>query len=108
MEEKKNLYLISKMKDNKKGLGKGKKGKKEDSCSSNQGKDLSHIKCFKCHRFGHYASHFHEKKGKGKQQFFFVANEEASTRVDEISSKLKAHFSMVSCLSSNIMFGVGS
>jgi hypothetical protein len=69
-EEEQNLALISKMKkDNKKGgLGKGQKGKKEDLGSSNQGKkDLSHIKCFKCQKFGHFASQCHEKKGKGKQ-----------------------------------------
>jgi len=49
MEERKNISLISKMKDNKKGLEKGKKGKKEDSSSSNQGKkDLSHVKCVEC------------------------------------------------------------
>jgi hypothetical protein len=38
------------------GPGKGQKGKKEDSSSSNQGKDLSRIKCFKCQKFGHFAS----------------------------------------------------
>jgi hypothetical protein len=70
-EEEQNLALINKMKKgNKKGgPGKGQKGKKEDSSSSNQGKkDLSHIKCFKCQKFGHFASQCHEKKGKGKQQ----------------------------------------
>lgn len=32
-------------------------GKKEDLVSLDHGKkDLSHVKCFVCHKFGHYAS----------------------------------------------------
>ena len=50
IEEEHNHALVSKMrKCRKKGLGKGPKGKNEDSSFSNQGKrDLSYIKCFKC------------------------------------------------------------
>jgi hypothetical protein len=111
MEEEQNLALINKMKKgNKKGVEKGQKWKKEDPGSFNHGnKDLSHIKFFKCQKFEHFASQCHEKKGKGKQQQHrkqFARSVEASTRVDELSSKLETHFSMVSCLSSNTMFDV--
>jgi hypothetical protein len=60
-EEEYNLPLINKMeKGNKKGgPGKGQEGKEGDSSSPDHGKnDSSHIKCFKCHMFGHYDSNF--------------------------------------------------
>jgi hypothetical protein len=51
-----------------KGRGKGSskgKGKSEES-TSQPGKDLSKIKCFICHKHGHYASEcLEKKKGKG-------------------------------------------
>jgi hypothetical protein len=62
-----NLALIRKMRRG------GKKGglmrglKEEDSSSSNQDKkNLSHVKCFKCDKMGHYAFKCPKKKGKGK------------------------------------------
>jgi hypothetical protein len=55
-----------------KGRGKGPnkgKGKSEESTSQPGKKDLSKIKCFICHKHGHYASQCPDKKkGKGKQQ----------------------------------------
>ena len=53
--------------------------------------------CLKCQKFGHYASQCHDKKGKGKQQLQkqFAGSAEASAGVDELSSKLETHFSMV-------------
>lgn len=61
-EEEQNLAHINKMRKGSKkgGRNKGHKGKKEDLGSSNQGeKDLSHIKCFKGKKFGHYASQWY-------------------------------------------------
>jgi hypothetical protein len=53
-----------------KGRGKGPnkgKGKSEESTSQPGKKDLSKIKCFICHKHGHYASQcLEKKKGKGK------------------------------------------
>nr|KUM47387.1 hypothetical protein ABT39_MTgene5572 [Picea glauca]QHR89570.1 hypothetical protein Q903MT_gene3592 [Picea sitchensis] len=69
-DEAQDLALIRKViKGGKKGgFGKGKK-KKEDSGSLNHGKkDPIHVKCFKCNKFGHYASKCPEKRGKGNQQ----------------------------------------
>jgi hypothetical protein len=50
-----------------------------------------------------------KKKGEGKQQQQkqFVRSAKASARVDELTSKLDATFSMVSRLSSNIVSSVG-
>ena len=30
-------------------------------------KDLSRIRCFECHDFGHYASHFPHQRGRGRR-----------------------------------------
>jgi hypothetical protein len=57
-EDAQDLALIEKMRKlgNKGGSQKGQK-KKEDLGILNHGKkDLSHVKCFKCHTFGHYTS----------------------------------------------------
>jgi hypothetical protein len=63
-----NLALFGQTKKGRrKGLNKG-KGKNEESTSQPR-KDLSKIKCFICHKHGHYESQCpNKKKGKGKQQ----------------------------------------
>jgi hypothetical protein len=43
-----------------------KKDKKEDS--SPRKKDLSKVKCFRCHQLGHYAKQCLKKTGKAKQK----------------------------------------
>lgn len=51
--------------NNKRGTKKSKKGKKENSGSCNEGnKDLSHIKCFMCQKFGHFASNVIKIRGR--------------------------------------------
>jgi hypothetical protein len=68
LEEAQDLALIGKVRKSRKkeGYEKGQK-KKEHSRPLNHGKkDLNYVKCFKHHKFGHYASPCPEKK-KGKQ-----------------------------------------
>jgi hypothetical protein len=53
----------------KKGKGKSssKKGNNDGGASSlRKKKDLIKLKCFSCHKNGHYTSQCPEKKGKGK------------------------------------------
>jgi hypothetical protein len=60
-EEEEKLALVSKTRKGK-GKGSNKKGNSEESTSHPGKKDLSKIKCFTCHKFGHYASQCPEKK----------------------------------------------
>jgi hypothetical protein len=41
---------------------------REASLELRQKKDLSKIRCFECHDYGHYASQCAHKKGKGRRQ----------------------------------------
>lgn len=68
---------------------------------------MSHVKCFKCHKVGHYASQCpKEKKGKGKQQQKqFIGSAKASGRVYELASRLDTTFSIVLCLSTHTVSG---
>jgi hypothetical protein len=51
---------------------------------------MSKVKCFACHKFGHYGGQCHNKKKK------HIA---ASTEVEEFSTKLDKEFSLMVCLS---------
>jgi hypothetical protein len=93
-----NLALVSKTKK-----GKAKVFKKVDSQGegqqSGQKRDMSKIKCYICHKNGHFASQCPlRKKNKGKPQTVAAA---AETQLSELASKFENDFSFVSCLSTS-------
>jgi hypothetical protein len=92
-----NLALSSQAK---KGKGKVRKNTGGDSSSqAGTGKDLSKVKCFHCHKKGHYASQCPErKKGGNRTQPEVVASTKA--QVDEFAKKFEHEFLLVSHLSS--------
>ena len=52
---------------------------------------MSKVKCFACHKFGHYAGQCLNKKKKQST---------ASAEVEEFSTKFDKEFSLIACLSS--------
>jgi hypothetical protein len=54
-------------------------------------KDMSKVKCFACHKFGHYAGQCPNKKKKQTT---------TSAEVEEFSTKFDKEFSLIACLSS--------
>ena len=76
-----------KKKTSKKVLKEGDKKKK----GGEQQRDMSKVKCFACHKFGHYAVQCPNKKKKQ------VAG---SADLEEFSSKLEREFCLIACLSS--------
>jgi hypothetical protein len=96
-----NLALVSKTRKGK-GKSSNKKGN-NDGGSSQPGKkkDLSKIKCFSCHKNGHYASQCSEKKkGKGKTQ----KTTSTKTQLDEFAMKFEKDYSLVSFLSTSTTY----
>jgi hypothetical protein len=69
-----------------------KKGPKGGQKPKGEGKkDMSKVKCFACHKFGHYAGQCPNKKKKQTT---------ASAEVEEFSTKFDKEFSLIVCLSS--------
>lgn len=67
--------------------------REEGSSDDGKKKDMGKVKCFACHKIGHYASQCpSRKKGKGKA---WVAT---STKVEEFATKFEKEFSLASCL----------
>ena len=56
----------------------------------NKRKDCNRVKCWNCHKIGHFATNCPEKKRKGK-----VENVAASAVQDDFSSRFEQEFSMV-------------
>jgi hypothetical protein len=74
-----------------KGKNKSKKGSNGGNKQKGEGKkDMSKVKCFTCHKFGHYAGQCSNKKNKQ------VA---ASTDVEEFAHKFEKDYSLLVCLS---------
>jgi hypothetical protein len=72
---------------------KSKKGSKGGNKSKGEGKkDTSKVKCFACHKMGHYVGQFLNKK---RQQIATSAD------VEEFSTKFEKEFSLLVCLSSS-------
>ena len=56
----------------------------------NKRKDCSRVKCWNCHKIGHFATNCPEKRRKGK-----VKNVAATTVDDDFSSRFEQEFAMV-------------
>jgi hypothetical protein len=80
--------------------GKFKKTASGESTSQDDKKrDMRKVKCFACHKFGHYASQYpNKKKGGNKTQPKVVAS--AKAQVDEFAKMFEQEFLLVSHLSS--------
>jgi hypothetical protein len=65
-----------------------KKGKKIASGDDKRKKDMSKVKCFACHKFGHYAGQFpNKKKGRNETQPAVAASTKA--QMDEFAKNFE-------------------
>jgi hypothetical protein len=78
------------------GKAKGKKKKK----GGKKNIDFSKVKCFQCHKMGHFASQCPERKKKNKPQMA------ASTAVDEFSKSFEEDFCFITCMSSAVVSNI--
>ena len=69
--------------------GKKKKGPKKGGAKQQQDgqkKDMSTVKCFACHKMGHYAAMCSNKKKKKQQQIT------ASAEIDDFATRFQSEF----------------
>jgi hypothetical protein len=59
-------------------------------------KDLSKIRCFECHDFGHYASQCPHRRGRGRRK------QASTTEVDEVADRFQREILLVSSLSGTV------
>jgi hypothetical protein len=72
------------------------KGIRGGSPEPRRKKDLSKVKCFACHEYGHYASQCPQRRRGGKKQ------QASATEVDEVADRLQREFLLVSTLSCTV------
>jgi hypothetical protein len=69
---------------------------REASPEPRRKKDLSKVKCFACHDYGHYASQCPLRRKGGRRQHA------STTEVDEVADRLQREFLLVSTLSGTV------
>ena len=75
------------------GKSKG-KGKKKKGVKTNL--DISKVKCFICHKQGHFASQCPDRKKKSNTQMV------GSAKMDEFSKNFDQEFCLIACMASTI------
>jgi hypothetical protein len=70
------------------------KGKQKKTKGGKKNIEFSKIKCFQCHKMGHFASQCLEKKKKNQLQMT------TSVAVDEFAKSFEGDFCFIACMSS--------
>ena len=91
-DDEKNCALVGK--ENK---GKGKKSHSKSKTRKEGNKhDMSKVKCFNCHDYGHYATNCPQKKKNNKKVLGDAVGE-------SLASHFELDFSLITCMVSNMM-----
>jgi len=72
------------------------KGNKFQGEEGDKKKDLSNIKCFHYHEYGHYATNFPQKKASMKEPVIATIGE-------ALASQFELDFTLIACMSNTIM-----
>ena len=76
------------------------KGKAKIKKDGKKNLDVSKVKCFICHKQGHFASQCPDKKKKSNTQM------DRSGEVDEFSRNFNEEFCLIACMASNTGSGI--
>ena len=90
-DDEENMALASKAR---KGKGKASHFKSNSSHGGNKG-DMSKVRCFNCHKMGHYATNFPSKKSK--------KGSSEGSEVEELASQFEMDFTLMACMVSSMM-----